>query len=101
MRRERAASERSVPASQHSQRSQHSLAHSIRSHHSQQSYGPPGLLPLFSPPMLLMPPPPSAMGPPGAPPGRDLASVPPELTASRQSFRMAMGNPSEFFVDVM
>uniref|UniRef100_A0A8B9IUL8 Dishevelled segment polarity protein 3 n=1 Tax=Amazona collaria TaxID=241587 RepID=A0A8B9IUL8_9PSIT len=87
--------------SQHSQRSQHSLAHSIRSHHSQQSYGPPGLPPLFSPPMLLMPPPPSAMGPPGAPPGRDLASVPPELTASRQSFRMAMGNPSEFFVDVM
>ncbi|POI35282.1 hypothetical protein CIB84_000967 [Bambusicola thoracicus] len=94
MRRERAASERSVPASQHSQRSQHSLAHSIRSHHSQQSYGPPGLPPLFSPPMLLMPPPPSAMGPPGAPPGRDLASVPPELTASRQSFRMAMGNPN-------
>ena len=43
----------------------------------------------------------AAMGPPGAPPGRDLASVPPELTASRQSFRMAMGNPSEFFVDVM
>ncbi|XP_053166274.1 segment polarity protein dishevelled homolog DVL-3 isoform X5 [Hemicordylus capensis] len=98
MRRERAASERSVPASQ---RSHHSLAHSIRSHHSQQSYGPPGLPPLYSPPMLLMPPPPSAMGPPGAPPGRDLASVPPELTASRQSFRMAMGNPSEFFVDVM
>ncbi|KAJ6651974.1 hypothetical protein lerEdw1_015871 [Lerista edwardsae] len=98
MRRERAASERSVPTSQ---RSHHSLAHSIRSHHSQQSYGPPGLPPLYSPPMLLMPPPPSAMGPPGAPPGRDLASVPPELTASRQSFRMAMGNPSEFFVDVM
>uniref|UniRef100_A0A8C0IIP7 Dishevelled segment polarity protein 3 n=1 Tax=Bubo bubo TaxID=30461 RepID=A0A8C0IIP7_BUBBB len=43
----------------------------------------------------------ATMGPPGAPPGRDLASVPPELTASRQSFRMAMGNPSEFFVDVM
>uniref|UniRef100_A0A8C1I6V1 Dishevelled segment polarity protein 3b n=1 Tax=Cyprinus carpio TaxID=7962 RepID=A0A8C1I6V1_CYPCA len=38
---------------------------------------------------------------PGSPPDRDLASVPPELTASRQSFRMAMGNPSEFFVDVM
>ncbi|XP_062987880.1 segment polarity protein dishevelled homolog DVL-3 isoform X3 [Elgaria multicarinata webbii] len=98
MRRERAASERSVPTSQ---RSHHSMAHSIRSHHSQQSYGPPGLPPLYSPPMLLMPPPPSALGPPGAPPGRDLASVPPELTASRQSFRMAMGNPSEFFVDVM
>ncbi|XP_044795295.1 segment polarity protein dishevelled homolog DVL-2 isoform X7 [Bubalus kerabau] len=39
--------------------------------------------------------------PPGAPPVRDLGSVPPELTASRQSFHMAMGNPSEFFVDVM
>ena len=25
----------------------------------------------------------------------------PELSASRQSFRMAMGNPCEFFVDVM
>ncbi|KAJ7324688.1 hypothetical protein JRQ81_017708 [Phrynocephalus forsythii] len=97
-RRERAASERSVPTSQ---RSHHSMAHSVRSHHSQQSYGPPGLPPLYNPPMLLMPPPPSALGPPGAPPGRDLASVPPELTASRQSFRMAMGNPSEFFVDVM
>uniref|UniRef100_A0A8D0L9K7 Dishevelled segment polarity protein 3 n=1 Tax=Sphenodon punctatus TaxID=8508 RepID=A0A8D0L9K7_SPHPU len=92
MRRERAASERSVPTSQ---RSHQSLAHSIRSHHSQQSYGPPGLPPLYSPPLLLMPPPPSAMGPPGAPPGRDLASVPPELTASRQSFRMAMGNPTK------
>ncbi|XP_062832940.1 segment polarity protein dishevelled homolog DVL-3 isoform X1 [Anolis carolinensis] len=93
MRRERAASERSVPASQ---RSHHSMAHSLRSHHSQQSYGPPGLPPLYSPPMLLMPPPPpSALGPPGAPPGRDLASVPPELTASRQSFRMAMGNPTK------
>uniref|UniRef100_A0A8K9XNC9 Dishevelled segment polarity protein 2 n=1 Tax=Oncorhynchus mykiss TaxID=8022 RepID=A0A8K9XNC9_ONCMY len=40
-------------------------------------------------------------GPPGAPPTRDLGSVPPELTASRQSFHLAMGNPSEFFVDVM
>uniref|UniRef100_A0A674DC24 Dishevelled segment polarity protein 2 n=1 Tax=Salmo trutta TaxID=8032 RepID=A0A674DC24_SALTR len=39
--------------------------------------------------------------PPGAPPTRDLGSVPPELTASRQSFHLAMGNPSEFFVDVM
>ncbi|XP_067573362.1 segment polarity protein dishevelled homolog DVL-2 isoform X8 [Pseudorca crassidens] len=42
-----------------------------------------------------------AVQPPGAPPVRDLGSVPPELTASRQSFHMAMGNPSEFFVDVM
>uniref|UniRef100_G3Q6P6 Dishevelled segment polarity protein 2 n=1 Tax=Gasterosteus aculeatus aculeatus TaxID=481459 RepID=G3Q6P6_GASAC len=40
-------------------------------------------------------------GPPGAPPTRDLGAVPPELTASRQSFHLAMGNPSEFFVDVM
>ncbi|KAM3875072.1 segment polarity protein dishevelled homolog DVL-3-like [Diretmus argenteus] len=43
--------------------------------------------------------------PPTSPPpcqeGRDLSSVPPELAASRQSFRLAMGNPSEFFVDVM
>ena len=50
-----------------------------------------------------LPPPPSSTpgGPPGAPPTRDLGSVPPELTASRQSFHLAMGNPSEFFVDVM
>lgn len=110
-RRERAASERSAPASEHShhshishhsQRSHHSIAHSIRSHHTHQSYGPPGVPPLYGPPMMMMmAPPPSAMGPPGAPPSRDLASVPPELTASRQSFRIAMGNPSEFFVDVM
>uniref|UniRef100_A0A8C3IEV2 Dishevelled segment polarity protein 2 n=1 Tax=Chrysemys picta bellii TaxID=8478 RepID=A0A8C3IEV2_CHRPI len=46
----------------------------------------------------LAPPPCSLLAPP---PVRDLASVPPELTASRQSFHMAMGNPSEFFVDVM
>uniref|UniRef100_A0A2K5C9Y8 Dishevelled segment polarity protein 3 n=1 Tax=Aotus nancymaae TaxID=37293 RepID=A0A2K5C9Y8_AOTNA len=100
--RERAPSERSGPAaSEHSHRSHHSLASSLRSHHTHPSYGPPGVPPLYGPPMLMMPPPPTAMGPPGAPPGRDLASVPPELTASRQSFRMAMGNPSEFFVDVM
>uniref|UniRef100_A0A8B9GZR4 Dishevelled segment polarity protein 2 n=1 Tax=Astyanax mexicanus TaxID=7994 RepID=A0A8B9GZR4_ASTMX len=42
---------------------------------------------------------PTALHP--APPTRDLGSVPPELTASRQSFHLAMGNPSEFFVDVM
>uniref|UniRef100_A0A8C4FVE0 Dishevelled n=1 Tax=Denticeps clupeoides TaxID=299321 RepID=A0A8C4FVE0_9TELE len=58
---------------------------------------PPGVTPH---PAL---PPPSSTpgGPPGAPPTRDLGSVPPELTASRQSFHLAMGNPSEFFVDVM
>ena len=27
--------------------------------------------------------------------------VPQDMSASRQSFRMAMGNPCEFFVDVM
>uniref|UniRef100_A0AAR2KZL5 Dishevelled segment polarity protein 2 n=1 Tax=Pygocentrus nattereri TaxID=42514 RepID=A0AAR2KZL5_PYGNA len=64
--------------------SEHSHA-SQRSHHR-------------APPPHLAPYPP---GPPGAPPTRDLGSVPPELTASRQSFHLAMGNPSEFFVDVM
>uniref|UniRef100_A0A8D0AJ99 Dishevelled segment polarity protein 3a n=1 Tax=Sander lucioperca TaxID=283035 RepID=A0A8D0AJ99_SANLU len=34
-------------------------------------------------------------------PGRELSSVPPELNASRQSLRMAVGNAGEFFVDVM
>uniref|UniRef100_A0AAQ5YXH0 Dishevelled segment polarity protein 2 n=1 Tax=Amphiprion ocellaris TaxID=80972 RepID=A0AAQ5YXH0_AMPOC len=70
--------------------SEHSHASSQRSHHH--------------PPMHpALPPPPSSTpgGPPGAPPTRDLGSVPPELTASRQSFHLAMGNPSEFFVDVM
>ncbi|XP_034532199.1 segment polarity protein dishevelled homolog DVL-2 [Notolabrus celidotus] len=52
-------------------------------------------------PALGMPPSSVPGGPPGAPPTRDLGSVPPELTASRQSFHLAMGNPSEFFVDVM
>lgn len=28
-------------------------------------------------------------------------NVPADLSASQQSFRMAMGNPCEFFVDVM
>ncbi|XP_058846426.1 segment polarity protein dishevelled homolog DVL-3-like isoform X2 [Acipenser ruthenus] len=83
MRRERAPSERSAaPPSEHSLRSHHSATHSLRSNHSH-AYVPP---PHFPPPLVMM-------GPPGAPPGRDLASVPPELTASRQSFRMAMGNP--------
>ncbi|KAJ8342963.1 hypothetical protein SKAU_G00328910 [Synaphobranchus kaupii] len=60
----------------------------------------PGLGPPHSQPPTLLP---SSTpgGPPGAPPTRDLGSVPPELTASRQSFHLAMGNPSEFFVDVM
>ncbi|XP_074927438.1 segment polarity protein dishevelled homolog DVL-2, partial [Chelonoidis abingdonii] len=86
------------------QRSHHSLVSSLRSHHS---YGPPGMPLPYNPMMVMMMPPgppsagPASVQPPGAPPVRDLASVPPELTASRQSFHMAMGNPSEFFVDVM
>ncbi|XP_030072109.1 segment polarity protein dishevelled homolog DVL-3 isoform X2 [Microcaecilia unicolor] len=86
MRRDRAASE-------HSHHSSHRSHRSI-SNHMHPSYGPPGVPPLYSSAMM-MPPSPSAMGPPGAPPGRDLGSVPPELTASRQSFRMAMGNPTK------
>uniref|UniRef100_A0A8C2CIU2 Dishevelled segment polarity protein 3b n=1 Tax=Cyprinus carpio TaxID=7962 RepID=A0A8C2CIU2_CYPCA len=75
--REKAPSERSAaPPSEHSVRS----SHTIRSVQSLVCGAPAA---------------------PGSPPDRDLASVPPELTASRQSFRMAMGNPSEFFVDVM
>lgn len=91
---------------------------SIRSHGaphhppSLHSYPAPGVPLSYNPMMLMMMPPhpmppqsscpPSSSVPPGAPPlARDLASVPPELTASRQSFHMAMGNPSEFFVDVM
>ncbi|XP_068129909.1 segment polarity protein dishevelled homolog DVL-2 [Hyperolius riggenbachi] len=83
-------------------------------HHPQaihSHYPAPGVPLSYNPMMLMMMPPPlpppsscpsNSSVPPGAPPlVRDLASVPPELTASRQSFHMAMGNPSEFFVDVM
>ncbi|CAH2272345.1 segment polarity dishevelled homolog DVL-2 [Pelobates cultripes] len=77
-------------------------------HHppSLHSYPAPGLPLSYNPMMLMMMPPPPLPPPSSVPPGgqplvRDLASVPPELTASRQSFHMAMGNPSEFFVDVM
>lgn len=93
-----------------SQRSQHSLGGvSVRSHPSLHgAYAAPGGVPLAYKPMMVMmvpppppPLPPPGIQPPGAPPVRDLGSVPPELTASRQSFHMAMGNPSEFFVDVM
>lgn len=85
----------------------------VRSHHSLHAYpGPgPGMTLPYNPLMVMMVPPPAVpppsgppLGttqPPGAPPVRDLGAVPPELTASRQSFHMAMGNPSEFFVDVM
>ncbi|XP_072569519.1 segment polarity protein dishevelled homolog DVL-1 isoform X1 [Paramormyrops kingsleyae] len=80
------------------QYSQLSCTHSERSHAS--SYGPPGLPPPYSLARLA---PGSSAGssPPGAPPVRELGAVPPELTASRQSFQHAMGNPCEFFVDIM
>lgn len=93
LRSHRAPSERSmVPASERSVRS--SLSHRSTQSHSL-SYGPSLV---YSPPGL---PPHLPTAAPGAPPGRELASVPPELTASRQSLRMAVGNPGEFFVDVM
>uniref|UniRef100_A0A8K9X8K1 Dishevelled segment polarity protein 2 n=1 Tax=Oncorhynchus mykiss TaxID=8022 RepID=A0A8K9X8K1_ONCMY len=90
--------------------------HSHYSHVSQRSHHrapPPHLqfpqgIPLSYNPMMLMMVPQHPHHPhvhphtlQGAPPTRDLGSVPPELTASRQSFHLAMGNPSEFFVDVM
>lgn len=34
-------------------------------------------------------------------PPRPGLGVPQDVSSSRQSFRMAMGNPCEFFVDVM
>uniref|UniRef100_A0A8C0FWR8 Dishevelled segment polarity protein 1 n=1 Tax=Chelonoidis abingdonii TaxID=106734 RepID=A0A8C0FWR8_CHEAB len=71
-----------------------------RSHHSHHSYGPPGVPPLYNLPKLgskVY----GTSGPPGGPPVRELSSVPPELTGSRQSFQKAMGNPCEFFVDIM
>ncbi|XP_064253577.1 segment polarity protein dishevelled homolog DVL-1 [Passer domesticus] len=89
---------RERPRSQLSQRS--ASDRSQQSQQSQHSHGPPGLPPLYSLPKLgskaL-----GSSGPPGAPPVRELGAVPPELTASRQSFQKAMGNPCEFFVDIM
>lgn len=93
--RDKAPSEHSaVAASEHSVRSTHTIrsVHSAHSHAQSLVCGPPGLPPQPQTPVTAAP---------GSPPGRDLSTVPPELTASRQSFRMAMGNPSEFFVDVM
>ncbi|KAJ8254779.1 hypothetical protein GJAV_G00197260 [Gymnothorax javanicus] len=69
--------------------------------HPHPGLGPPHPQPPPGPILPTLPPSSTPGGPPGAPPTRDLASVPPELTASRQSFHLAMGNPSEFFVDVM
>ncbi|XP_041063088.1 segment polarity protein dishevelled homolog DVL-1-like isoform X3 [Carcharodon carcharias] len=66
------------------------------SHHSHCSHGPPGVPPVYQLPTALV-----TSGPPGAPPVRDLAAVPPELMGSRQSFQKAMGNPCEFFIDIM
>uniref|UniRef100_A0A3B4BR98 Dishevelled segment polarity protein 1a n=1 Tax=Pygocentrus nattereri TaxID=42514 RepID=A0A3B4BR98_PYGNA len=98
---ERSASHRASFSYSHtsfSKQGRTSCAHSERSHAS--SYGPPGLPPPYSLARLA---PKGAInsGPPGAPPVRELSSVPPELTASRQSFQHAMGNPCEFFVDIM
>ncbi|XP_030078123.1 segment polarity protein dishevelled homolog DVL-1 isoform X2 [Microcaecilia unicolor] len=88
------------PISQLSHRSHVSATHSERSHHSYHSHGPPGVPPLYSLPKIgskLY----GTSGPPGGPPVRELGLVPPELTGSRQSFQKAMGNPCEFFVDIM
>ncbi|NWT59011.1 DVL1 protein, partial [Erythrocercus mccallii] len=95
-----AAARRERPLSQLSQRSHSDRSH--QSHQSHHSYGPPGVPPLYSLPKLT----PkglgsSSSGPPGGPPVRELSAVPPELTGSRQSFQKAMGNPCEFFVDIM
>ena len=60
----------------------------------------PQLIPMMptAPPMVGVPMP----GTPGlAMIPRPLDQVPDNLSASRNSFRMAMGNPCEFFVDVM
>uniref|UniRef100_A0ABI8AK46 Dishevelled segment polarity protein 1 n=1 Tax=Felis catus TaxID=9685 RepID=A0ABI8AK46_FELCA len=65
--------------------------------HSQASAAAPGLPPLYPLTKAYS----AVGGPPGGPPVRELAAVPPELTGSRQSFQKAMGNPCEFFVDIM
>ncbi|XP_037684659.1 segment polarity protein dishevelled homolog DVL-1 isoform X2 [Choloepus didactylus] len=64
---------------------------------SQASAAAPGLPPLCPPAPAYM----VGGSPPGGPPVRELASVPPELTGSRQSLQKAMGNPCEFFIDIM
>uniref|UniRef100_A0A3Q2PTI5 Dishevelled segment polarity protein 3a n=1 Tax=Fundulus heteroclitus TaxID=8078 RepID=A0A3Q2PTI5_FUNHE len=96
IRSHRAPSERSVaPPSERSIRS--SVSHRSANSHSI-AYGP-GLV--YGPPGLPPQPAHLSTAAPGAPKGRELTSVPPELTASRQSLRMAVGNAGEFFVDVM
>ncbi|XP_063292378.1 segment polarity protein dishevelled homolog DVL-1 isoform X2 [Pelobates fuscus] len=89
------------PVSQHSQQSQSSVARSERSHRSSHhSHVPSGHPPHYSLPKIgskLC----GTGGPQAALPNRELGNVPPELTGSRQSFQKAMGNPCEFFVDIM
>ncbi|KAG8505519.1 Segment polarity protein dishevelled-DVL-1 [Galemys pyrenaicus] len=65
--------------------------------HSRASAAAPGLPPLLPPTKAYS----VGGGPPGAPPVRELAATPPELTASRQSLQTAVGNPCEFFVDIV
>ncbi|KAG5838949.1 hypothetical protein ANANG_G00229150 [Anguilla anguilla] len=81
-----------APFSQHAHLS---CDHSERSHAS--SSGPRPAAPYSL--ARLAPKVPLSSGPRA--PLRDLGAVPPELTASRQSFQHAMGNPCEFFVDIM
>ncbi|XP_029139993.1 segment polarity protein dishevelled homolog DVL-1 [Protobothrops mucrosquamatus] len=89
------------PPSQLSHRSHVSATLSQRSPRSHHSYGPPGGLPSLGNFAKLGGKVYAISGPPGGPPVRELGSVPPELTGSRQSFQKAMGNPCEFFVDIM
>uniref|UniRef100_A0A8C4A233 Dishevelled n=1 Tax=Denticeps clupeoides TaxID=299321 RepID=A0A8C4A233_9TELE len=70
--------------------------------HPQHMAYPPGIPLPYNPMMVMMVPQhphphPALGGPHPQPPG----VTPHPLTASRQSFHLAMGNPSEFFVDVM
>uniref|UniRef100_A0A667ZSB2 Dishevelled segment polarity protein 2 n=1 Tax=Myripristis murdjan TaxID=586833 RepID=A0A667ZSB2_9TELE len=91
--------------------SEHSHASTQRSHHHRMpqpphmSPYPPGIPLPYNPMMVMMVPqhPHPAMGPAHAlPHAQQLPTAPMHpLTASRQSFHLAMGNPSEFFVDVM
>ncbi|XP_070812385.1 LOW QUALITY PROTEIN: segment polarity protein dishevelled homolog DVL-1 [Pituophis catenifer annectens] len=89
------------PPSQLSHRSHVSATLSERSPRSHHSYGPPGGLPSLGNFPKLGSKIYAVSGPPGGPPVRELSSIPPELTGSRQSFQKAMGNPCEFFVDIM
>uniref|UniRef100_A0A8C6P2C3 Dishevelled segment polarity protein 3a n=1 Tax=Nothobranchius furzeri TaxID=105023 RepID=A0A8C6P2C3_NOTFU len=90
IRSHQAPSERSVaPPSERSIRS--SVSHRSANSHSI-AYGP-GLV--YGPPGLPPQPAHLSTAAPGAPQGRELPSVPPELTASRQSLRMAVGNAGD------